>query len=152
MTHSAFKGRDAPSEMLHRLVVAPQEIEGLAKIAICLELEREVAEDRGAGERAPTRIDGSVMLSHHPKTVGRVAGGPPQSALIAEGSGNPFGLMETLEDSPVIAKRDERIAKVESEIDSLFHPFAALREMFQGLQGPFKECDGLWVRRTCRRL
>ena len=59
-------------------------------------------------------------------------GDPPEPAVIVQGLGQGFGLAQVVEESPKVAKHDERSAQVEPEIDGLLAQVATVGEMPQG--------------------
>src|SRR5437773_5676861 len=60
-----------------------------------------------------------------------VGGHPSESSRIVETSGEPFGFPEIREDSRELAEREERLTKLETNIDRALH---LLSRVGQGVQ------------------
>src|SRR3989304_195151 len=112
----------------------------------------EIAKGLGDLQRALAGDDGTLRVARRPEVVGHGGGDSPKPALIAEIPGEPFGLVEILEDSAKFPEWKEHLAKLDAEIDGLLERVPVLREMWQGAQRLLKAGHGLPQGRARGRL
>ncbi len=152
MAQPSFERRHAPSKMLYRLTVVSQEVEGLAKIAIRLNLEggsrrgpwrRQARADQNQwlDDARPSSED-SESCSRQPAPDGADRRGPRQSFRPLEGGQG--------------SARDLRAGKANcggrSGDRRLLHPVRLSGRCSKGLQCLFKVRHRLPMRRARRRL
>ena len=108
----------APAVVDRMEIVADVEI-ALPQEEVRHDLEREVPELGGDGERTLAQVLGATGIACSPEILAQVCGGPPQSIPIPQGRGQRLRVAKVLEDPLVFAEGLERAPQVEPEVDPL---------------------------------
>src|SRR6266850_3391375 len=138
----AFECLDVAPEIFPRTrILAKTEI-GLPQTEIRYDPEGEISTGRGGGEGAAASLDSVVEIARYPETVSHEGGDPTQPALIADLFGENLAFAKVIEDSPGLSEREERIAKLQQEIDPLLDRSSALRQFPEGFERLLEARDG----------
>jgi hypothetical protein len=141
-----------PIEGGHRRVNRPTIVAlgliGLAEVLVCP--QDHIPASRI--ERALGGGDGLVIRAHLVAMVGQKEQDPSQPARVVERLGEGLGLAQSRQDTPHIARRRERRARVEPQIDGLLARGTRLWQMRQGAERLLEIRYGLAVCRPRQGL
>src|SRR5262245_49685615 len=121
---------DLPEEGFSLSIIAGGEAD-CAEVVIRPHLEREVSERFGDGQGGLGGRTRFGRVASAPEIVALVERYPPESQLIAEPLSEALRFAQMLDDPLKIAKREERGAKFEAQIDGLLEHLAGLGQMLE---------------------
>src|SRR5262249_57807599 len=136
-----------PLEHLPRALVVPLGREHHALIELGLRREEPVAHGTGDGQGTLARLHRGIQLADRPEVVAQIAGDATQPSLIADALRERLRLNELLTYPGGLPERPERVAKRQSERESLLQGRGRLGQVAEGQQGLVEDLDGLAVGR-----
>ena len=130
---------DVPPERLRRLPIVAQDPQvEFTQEAVGGNLQADVPQGCGNGQRALGGHQSFVNMALIPQTHRQIARELSQPALIAERLGKRFRLAQVVEEPRLLVEGMQRIAQVEAEIDGLLAHGTSVGEMLEGRQGLLK--------------
>ncbi len=121
-----LEGRHGLPEAFDRPTIVPLGLVGSTEVAVRQCVQVDIAAGCGECEGALGGGDGLVMRAHEVEMGGQKARDLSQPTRVVEGLGEGLGLVQVCQDPPRVAKRAERRAQGEPEIDPMLDGVALL--------------------------
>ena len=126
------EGRHGLPEAVDRPTIVALGMVGDAEVVVRQRLQDDIPTGRGERQGALGGGDGLVIRAHEEKWFDRKRETCPSRRGSSRAVGEGLGLAQLRQDAPKVARRQERRAQGEPEIDGLLARVARLRQMREG--------------------
>jgi hypothetical protein len=129
-----FWGCHDPPRYVQRHPKVPRAEVHQAQAGLGHDVEVNSATGRGLGEGALSRRNGALVVTHRRDRPAHIVRDQGEPMGIAQRLGQGFSGTDVVEYTRFLSEWQQRAAQVEVDVDGLFVPGAALRELLQGHQ------------------